>query len=245
MLYAGTSGWSYPTWKPQFYPAKLAAAKFLQYYGTRLNSVEVNYTFRHFASEKSQLAWCAATPPEFRFSVKAHQTITHIKRLKDAAEDARSFLASLQPLAGAGKLGFVLFQMPPFVKADVALLKDFLSGLPAGRFAFEFRHASWFTDETYAALRGKNAAICVAESEKLETPDVVTADFAYYRLRKGIYSPEERAEFARRVEAHTQAQRDVFIYFKHEDSPDGALYAEELLARFGARPIASNKPPIA
>jgi uncharacterized protein YecE (DUF72 family) len=244
MIYAGTSGWSYPTWKPQFYPAKLAAAKFLQYYSTRLNSVEVNYTFRHFASEKSQLAWCAATPPEFRFSVKAHQTITHIKRLKDAAGDARSFLASLQTLAGAGKLGFVLFQMPPFVKADQSLLKNFLTGLPAGRFAFEFRHASWFTDETFDLLKQKNVAICVAESEKLETPDVVTADFAYYRLRKGIYSVEERAEFARRVEGHNRANRDVFIYFKHEDSPDGALYAEELLEKFGAKPAETSKPPI-
>lgn len=240
MIYAGTSGWSYPTWKPQFYPAKLAAAKFLQYYGTRLNSVEVNYTFRHFASEKSQLNWIAATPPEFRFSAKAHQTITHIKRLKDAAEDARGFLSSLQPLASAGKLGFVLFQLPPFLKADQALLKDFLAGLPAGRLAFEFRHASWFTDATFDLLKEKNAAICVAESEKLETPDVVTADFCYYRMRKPEYSADERKALATRIQKHADAGRDVFLYFKHEESPEGALYAEELLEQFGARPKAAT-----
>jgi uncharacterized protein YecE (DUF72 family) len=244
VIYAGTSGWSYPTWKPSFYPAKLAAAKFLQYYATRLNSVEVNYTFRHYASEKTQLNWCAVTPPEFRFSAKANQTITHIKRLKDATEDARSFLASLQPLSQAGKLGFVLFQLPPFLKADHALLKDFLDGLPAGRLAFEFRHASWFTEQTWELLRGKNAAICVAESEKLETPDVVTADFAYYRLRKPEYSPAERKEIAKRIEGHAAAKRDVFLYFKHEETPDGALYAEELLEQFGAKPKDPGKPPI-
>jgi uncharacterized protein YecE (DUF72 family) len=243
MIYAGTSGWSYPTWKPQFYPAKLAAAKFLGYYATRLNSVEVNYTFRHYASEKTQSGWCANTPPEFRFSAKAHQTITHIKRLKDAAEDARGFLASLQPLSQAGKLGFVLFQLPPFLKADSGLLRDFLAGLPAGRFAFEFRHESWFKDEFYDLLRARNAAICVAESEKLETPDVTTADFAYYRLRKPEYSPAERKQIAQRIEGHAAAGRDVFLYFKHEETPDGAFYAEELLKQFGAAPPGA-KPPI-
>jgi uncharacterized protein YecE (DUF72 family) len=244
MIYAGTSGWSYPTWKPQFYPAKLATAKFLGYYATRLNSVEVNYTFRHYASEKTQNGWCANTPETFRFSAKAHQTITHIKRLKDASDDASSFLASLQPLAQAGKLGFILFQLPPFLKADAGLLRDFLAGLPSGRFAFEFRHDSWFKDEYYDLLRARNAAICVAESEKLETPDVTTADFAYYRMRKPEYSAAERKDLAKRLELHSAAGRDVFIYFKHEDTPEGALYAEELLKQFGAAPQPAQ-PPLA
>ncbi|HJX00606.1 MAG TPA: DUF72 domain-containing protein, partial [Terriglobales bacterium] len=164
MLFAGTSGWSYPSWKPGFYPAKLAAAKFLQHYSTRLNTVEVNYTFRHYASEKTQQGWCVATPEGFRFSVKAHQRITHIKKLRDAAEDARSFLAGLQPLSEAGKLGCVLFQLPPFLKGDSTLLRDFLQSLPTGRFSFEFRHPSWFMDEIFALLKEKGAALCVAES---------------------------------------------------------------------------------
>lgn len=231
-LYAGTSGWSYPTWKPGFYPAKLAATKFLSHYATRLNTVEVNYTFRHYAAEKTQDGWCAQTPEGFRFSAKAHQRITHIKRLKQAAGDATLFLKSLQPLHGSGKLGFALFQLPPNLKCDVGLLREFLEGVPAGKLAFEFRHESWFTDEVFDTLRAKQATLCAAESEKLESPDVATSDCVYYRLRKGEYSPEEQRQIAKRIEEHMAAGRDVYVYFKHEDTPDGALYAEKLLRDF-------------
>lgn len=229
-IYAGTSGWSYAAWKPGFYPAKLASKKFLEYYGTRLNSVEVNMTFRRFATEKLQQGWIAATPPDFRFSIKAHQTITHVKRLRDAAEFTRSFLGSLQPMAEAGKLGTVLFQLPPFLKQDQALLRDFLALLPKGvRSTFEFRHVSWFSEEVYGALREHNAALCLAESEKLEVPSVETADFVYYRLRMPEYSPAQRKALRERVEKQVAAGKDVFVYYKHEDTPEGALYAEELL----------------
>jgi uncharacterized protein YecE (DUF72 family) len=230
-LYAGTSGWSYPSWKPGFYPAKLAAAKFLQHYAQRLNTVEVNYTFRHTAAEKTQNNWVAATPPTFRFTVKAHQRITHVLKLRGAAEAARNFLATLQPLAGAGRLGVVLFQLPLFLRADAGLLGEFLGGLPrACRTAFEFRHESWFREETYDLLRRHDAALCVAESEKLEAPDVVTAGYCYYRLRKPEYSRAERRELQRKAAVHMGAGRDVFLYFKHEETPEGAFYAEEMLA---------------
>jgi len=229
-LYAGTSGWAYPSWKPRFYPAKLASGKFLSHYASRLNTVEVNYTFRHFATEKTQTNWNACTPPDFKFSIKAHQNITHVRRLRDAAEITRSFLASLQPLASAGKIAMVLFQLPPFLKADAPLLTDFLSSLPkAGRFSFEFRHASWFNEQIYDVLRQTNAALCLAENEKLETPNVVTADFCYYRLRKPEYSTEERQRYKETFRRHTEQGHDVFVYFKHEDTPEGAFYAEEML----------------
>jgi len=234
MIYAGTSGWAYPSWKPAFYPPKLASKKFLEYYATRLNTVEVNYTFRRYLTEKLATSWLAATPAHFRFTFKAPQEITHIKRLRDAAEDASSFLTSLQPLSEAGKLGFVLFQLPPFLNADHALLKDFLAGIPQGRIAFEFRHPSWFRDETYATLGEKGAALCVAESEKLETPDVCTGTFCYYRLRKPEYSPAEQEQIAKRIEGHLGQGRDVYVYFKHEDTPEGALSAETLLQRQSA-----------
>ena len=229
-LFAGTSGWAYPQWKPDFYPAKLAAAKFLGFYAGRLNSVELNYTFRRFPTEKLLAGWIAATPAGFKFAVKAHQNITHVKRLKDAEEWNTRFLASLAPLSEAGKLGPVLFQLPPFLRCDLPRLKDFLVQLPHNtRVAFEFRHDSWFCAEAFDALRAANAALCQAESEKLETPNVQTADFAYFRLRKQSYSAKERAELAK--QALELAQKgDVFIYFKHEDTPEGALYAEELLA---------------
>jgi uncharacterized protein YecE (DUF72 family) len=229
-LYAGTSGWAYPQWKPDFYPAKLPAAKFLGYYATRLNSVELNYTFRRFPTEKLLAGWIAATPADFKFAVKAHQNITHVKRLKDAQEWTSNFFVSLAPLQEAGKLGPVLFQLPPFLRCDVSRLKDFLAELPRKtRVAFEFRHESWFSSEVFDALRDAHAALCQAESEKLETPKVQTADFTYFRLRKQSYSPEERAELTK--DALDLARTgDVFTYFKHEDTPEGAFYAEELLA---------------
>ena len=229
-LYAGTSGWAYPQWKPEFYPAKLPAAKFLGYYASRLNSVELNYTFRRFPTEKLLAGWIASTPEGFQFAVKAHQNITHVKRLKDSEEWTSRFLASLSPLHSAGKLGPVLFQLPPFLRCDLPRLKNFLAQLPREtRVAFEFRHESWFCGEVFDALRGANAALCQAESEKLETPNVQTADFTYFRLRKQSYPATQRAELANQALQLAQAG-DVFTYFKHEDTPEGALYAEALLA---------------
>jgi uncharacterized protein YecE (DUF72 family) len=229
-IYAGTSGWAYATWKPTFYPAKLASAKFLGYYATRLNSVEVNYTFRSEVTDKLLAAWIAATPDNFKFAVKAHQSITHIKRLRGAAALTSKFLKSLEPLREAAKLGPLLFQLPPFLKCDIALLEEFLATLPRGsRAAIEFRHASWFTDEVYERLGRANVALCEAESEKIETPEIATADFRYFRLRKEKYSPAARKAISKKV---TDATRngDVFVYFKHEDTPEGALHAESLLS---------------
>jgi len=229
-IYAGTSGWAYASWKPAFYPAKLPSKRFLEFYGTRLNSVEINYTFRRFATEKLLSGWIAATPPDFHFSIKAHQMITHVKRLRDAAGATTSFLSSLQPLFEAKKLGTVLYQLPPFQKCDVGLLNEFLHTLPKGlRSTFEFRHPSWFVEEVYEALRERNVALCLAESEKLEVPSVETADFVYYRLRLPEYSPAQRKALRQRVEKQVAAGKDVFVYYKHEDTPEGALYAEELL----------------
>jgi uncharacterized protein YecE (DUF72 family) len=229
-VYAGTSGWAYATWKPDFYPPKLASAKFLGHYSTRLNTVEVNYTFRHFPTEKLLRGWMASTPPDFKFAVKANQKITHIKRLKDVAEFTAEFVAALQPLDAEQKLGPVLIQLPPYLKCDVALLKDFMATLPRSlRSAFEFRHTSWFTDEVYEAMSDANIALCQAESEKLETPDVQTADFVYLRLRKEDYSAKTRKVLTTTVTEHAK-KGDVFVYFKHEDTPEGALHAEALLA---------------
>jgi uncharacterized protein YecE (DUF72 family) len=229
-VYAGTSGWAYASWKPDFYPQKLASAKFLGYYATRLNSVELNYTFRRFPTEKLLAGWIAQTPPGFKFAVKAHQNITHIKRLRGAEQFTADFLAALRPLQEEDQLGPVLFQLPPFLKCDLSLLTEFLAALPRRvRCAFEFRHVSWFTDDVYAALRKANVALCQAESEKLKTPEVVTADFSYFRSRKESYSPKARKALAERVSRLAELG-DVFVYFKHEDTPEGALYADQLLA---------------
>jgi uncharacterized protein YecE (DUF72 family) len=229
-IYAGTSGWAYASWKPKFYPAKLASAKFLGYYATRLNSVEVNYTFRSQVTSKLLASWIAATPPDFKFAVKAHQEITHIKRLRGATVPTSKFLKSLEPLRDADKLGPVLFQLPPFLKCDIALLDEFLATLPRQTLAaMEFRHPSWFVDDVYDRLGRANVALCQAESDKLETPDVATADFCYLRLRKEEYSAGARKRITNRV-AEAAHRGDVFAYFKHEDTPEGALYAESLLS---------------
>src|SRR5689334_9650478 len=229
-VFAGTSGWAYPSWKPAFYPEKLAQKKFLNFYTTKLNTVEVNFTFRQLVKETTIQNWLQDSPPHFRFGVKAHQVITHIKRLKATEEFVARFLATIEPLAAAGKLGPVLFQLPPNLKADAALLKDFLATLPrAVPAAFEFRHASWFSDSTWDLLKAHQAAVCVAETETMTTPVVSTASFAYYRFRKPNYTPEERSSMVSRIREHIAAGRDVFAYFKHEETPEGALYAVDML----------------
>src|SRR6202789_2581044 len=199
-LFAGTSGFSYPAWKPEFYPKDVPSKKFLEYYATRLNSVEVNYTFRQLPSGKTLEGWLAATSADFAFSCKAHQRLTHIMKMKDAASFTEVFLKALEPLRAARRLGPVLFQFPPTFKCDLARLDDYLPLLPNDiRFAFEFRHASWLADPVYERLSARNIALCLAESEKLEVPKVMTADFGYFRLRKGDYSEPARQEISRRV----------------------------------------------
>jgi uncharacterized protein YecE (DUF72 family) len=229
-LYVGTSGWAYPSWKPDFYPAKLAQAKFLPHYASQLNTVEVNFTFRQLLKETTAQKWISQTPDSFRFGVKAHQVITHIKRLKKTEDFVPRFLSTIEPLAQAGKLGPVLFQLPPNMKADRAVLEEFLSVIPRGLLgAFEFRHESWFSDDIFDLLKTHNRALCVAETEARTTPDVVTADFAYYRYRKPNYTPQEREAMISRLREHLAAGRNTFAYFKHEETPEGAMYAVQLM----------------
>jgi len=233
-LFAGTSGWAYPSWKPDFYPAKLAQKNFLNYYTTQLNTVEVNFTFRQLVKETTIQNWLRETPPHFRFAMKAHQVITHIKRLKETEDFVRRFLGTIEPVAAAGKLAAVLFQLPPNLKADSALLQDFLGILPRSvPSAFEFRHESWFADSTWDSLRAANAAVCVAETEIRTTPDVVTGAFTYYRFRKPTYTGEERSAMLQQIREHLNSGRNVYAYFKHEETPEGALYARELLRELG------------
>ena len=228
-LFAGTSGFSYPAWKPEFYPKDVPAKKFLEYYATRLNSVEVNYTFRQLPSAKTLEGWLAATPGEFAFSCKAHMRLTHIMRMKDAGAFTELFLKALEPLRASRRLGPILFQFPPNFKYDLARLDDYLPLLPGDiRFAFEFRHASWLTDPVYERLAKSNIALCLAESDKLEVPKVFTADFVYFRLRKADYDEESRRQLAGQARGLLDGGRDVYLYFKHEDDPHGALWAEEL-----------------
>ncbi|MGA3098402.1 MAG: DUF72 domain-containing protein [Bryobacteraceae bacterium] len=233
-LYAGTSGFAYSSWKPAFYPAKLPAAQFLAHYSQRLNCVEINYTFRRLPAAATLSAWVEAARPGFVFAVKAHMRITHILRLKDAGQATEAFLKAIDPLRATRRLGPILFQLPPHMKRDAALLRDYLALLPNDlRYAFEFRHQSWLADEIYDALRARNASLCVAESEKLEIPEVITADFVYFRLRKPDYAEADVDAFAARAKELLAAGRDVYLLFKHEETPQGALQAESLLKKAG------------
>lgn len=230
-LYCGTSGFAYPSWKPGFYPEKLPSAKFLSYYSTRLNAVEINYTYRRIASAATFEKWLAGTEPHFVFLPKAHMKITHSLKLKDAEEFTRFFLESLEPLRAAGRLGPILFQLAPSFKLDLERLAEFVRLLPkTSKYVFEFRNASWFDESVYKVLREANAGLCQAENESMETPHVITADFVYLRLRKPDYSESELAEIQKRVQQYLRNGYTTYAIFKHEDTPAGALYAERLLA---------------
>ena len=229
LLHAGTSGFAYPAWKPDFYPAKTPAKQFLAHYSTRLNAVEINYTFRHLPSASTLENWVKATPDGFVFACKAHQRITHIQRLMES-EFTQVFFRAIDPLRATRRLGPVLFQLPPTFRTDAPLLAAFLETLPGDiRYAFEFRNKSWWTDEVYRLLEKHGVALCLAESDKFEVPQVITAGFVYVRLRKADYSAEERQDIVERVRRMLADGRDVYVFFKHEDTPAGALYAEELL----------------
>jgi uncharacterized protein YecE (DUF72 family) len=230
-LYCGTSGFAYDSWRPDFYPANVPSSKMLAYYATRLNVVEVNYTYRRLASSATFLKWISVTPDDFRFLPKAHMKITHSLKLADAEDFTRVFLESLAPLRDAGRLGPILFQLPPTFKADRERLAHFASLFPRGlQAAFEFRNATWFEEDIYDLLRSCNIALCQAENENLETPHVVTSDFVYLRLRKPDYDESELGSITYRVDQYLANGYPTYAIFKHEETPEGALNAEKLLA---------------
>ncbi len=221
----GTSGFSYAEWKGNFYPADISADAMLRYYAERLKTVEINNTFYRMPQKTVVAKWAEQVPAGFVFAVKASQRITHQKRLDDVADSVAFFYDVVSVLGD--KLGPTLFQLPPFMKKDLPKLQSFLSLLPKGRrAALEFRHKSWFEEDVYAALKAAGAALCISESDGLDTPLVATADWSYLRLRKESYPDAEIAAWAERIRG--QPWGDVFVYFKHEDEGRGPKFAAEL-----------------
>lgn len=234
MIWVGTSGFQYPEWKGSFYPRDLSTAKMLPFYAERFSTTEINYSFYRVPSAKTLANWAAATPPEFRFSFKAPKEITHIRRLRDAGPVPGRFHEAIGTLGR--KRGVVLFQLPPFLKKDLALLEPFLNSLPpALKCAFEFRHPSWFHEEIFTALKARNVALCIAESEKLATPVVFTADFGYFRLRREDYTGKDIARWAGVVAEQRARQEDIYVYFKHEEAGVGPKFAKQFLGETGAK----------
>ncbi len=226
-LWAGTSGFQYPEWKGAFYPEKMPASGMLAYYADIFATTEINYSFRRIPSEKTIANWAAATPARFKFTFKAPQKVTHFARLRGCADTLIFFQGVLANLGG--KLGAVLFQLPPSFKKDEALLREFLHELPPGmQAAFEFRHASWFADEVFDALKERNAALCIAESAEAAAPSVATADFGYLRLRREDYQPDDIARWAEFVKGQAQ-WRETFVYFKHEEAGVGPRFARAFM----------------
>jgi uncharacterized protein YecE (DUF72 family) len=228
-LLAGTSGFSYKEWKGSFYPEDLVDKQMLAYYGRRLPAVEINNTFYRMPKPEMVAAWGSQVPDSFRFVLKAPQRITHRERLEGSAASLEEFLAAAAVLGP--KRGPLLFQLPPFLKKDVPRLESFLSLFPGGvRAAFEFRHASWFADDTYAALQARNAALVGGDADEAtkSPPFVSTADFGYLRLRAPTYEGRDLVAWAERIAS--QPWKDAFVFLKHELR--GPEFAEELTRVF-------------
>ncbi len=229
----GCSGWAYTSWRPGFYPEKTPLKKLLEAYAARLNAVEVNYTFRSLPTAATSGRWLAQTPPSFRFAFKAPQRITHHRKLRDGGETLAALARALAPVAEAGRLGPVLFQLPPTFRADVALLDSFLGEPLHGlQTAWEFRHASWFTDATFAVLEKHGSVLCAAESDALRSPDLpLVPTLRVFRLRRSSYTAGELTALAEHFASLAQEGADVYGFFMHEDAPDGPLRAAEVLAQ--------------
>jgi uncharacterized protein YecE (DUF72 family) len=228
-LYLGTSGFAYNEWKGPFYPNDLKQKDMLPFYAGRFSSVEINYTFRQQPAEKTLTTWREATPDGFLITLKAHQLITHWLRLADADEAVANFLDRAKTLGS--RLGAILFQCPPNLPFDRALIDNFLGFLPPMyRYAFEFRHESW--GQAREILSEQGAAWCLAETDEKPASDepIPAEPFAYLRLRKESYTDDELEAWGKRITQALDQDRDVFCYFKHEEKGAGPIFAERMAA---------------
>lgn len=212
MLRIGVSGWSFDEWKDDFY-AGVPRSKWLGHYAGLFATVEVNYTFRRTMQSSTATAWRAAVGADFRFAVKAHQRITHTKRLKDPEAHLPHFLDSLAALGDS--LGPVLFQLPPHLPRDDDRLGRFLAALPQSLpTAFEFRNDSWLAAPVRALLDRHGAALVVSETDDRPAPAALEGSRLYVRLRKGAYSEGDLREWARRLVGAEAGE--AWVYVKHE-----------------------------
>jgi uncharacterized protein YecE (DUF72 family) len=226
-ILVGTSGYNYPEWRGSFYPEKFSTDKMLAYYAERFPTVEINYTFYRMPTEKLLAGWAQGTPATFSFTLKAPRRITHDSKLQRCEDLLQAFCRASRTLGQ--KLATLLFQLPPTFKKDAGVLRRFVELLPEGtRAAFEFRHASWFDREVLDVLRSRNAALCVADSEKMSTPLEVTADYAYFRLRDEGYQQADLGRWAAIVR-NLHGVNDAFVYFKHEEQGLGPDFARRFI----------------
>jgi uncharacterized protein YecE (DUF72 family) len=214
-LNAGTSGYAFKEWKGSFYPPDLKDDGMLGYYASKFPTVEINNTFYRLPKEAVLQAWAGQVPEPFTFAIKASQRITHHARLKPEGASAVEFLLK-NTSALAGRLGPILFQLPPNLKKDVDRLRAFLDTLPADRrYTIEFRHESWFDEEVFAALRARDIPLCIVEQPDFASPVVSTASWGYVRLHRFDYDDAMMAEWVKRLAA--QPWSEAYVYFKHDE----------------------------
>jgi uncharacterized protein YecE (DUF72 family) len=199
----------------------------LPFYAERFSTTEINYTFHRIPAPKTIENWKAQTPEKFRFALKAPQRITHWSKLRDCADTLEYFLKVVHGLGE--RLGPVLFQLPPTFQKDADVVRSFLREFPSMRAAFEFRHESWFDEEIFSMLKSRNIALCVADTDTIATPKKITADYGYFRLRRGDYVKSDVERWAEFVRDQKSNWKDVFVYFKHEESGIGPKLAQQMV----------------
>jgi uncharacterized protein YecE (DUF72 family) len=221
----GTSGFSYKEWKGPFYPEKIKNDAMLAYYAERLDAVEINNTFHRMPRVELLAGWAAKVPSDFSFVLKTPRRISHKRGFEDVEEPLARFTANARTLGA--RLGPALMQFPPWFRKDLDTLSALTDHVPKGfRCALEFRHPSWFDDESYGFLQERSLALVVSDQKILDPPVVRTAPFGYFRFRRDSYSDEEMASWAGRLGA--AGWDEVFVFYKHED---GAA-APSMAARF-------------
>lgn len=214
-LRAGTSGFAFKEWKGSFYPSDMKDDGMLGFYAGKFPTVEINNTFYRLPKEDVLRSWAEQVPEPFTFAIKASQKITHFARLKPEAASAVEFLLKNTASLGA-RLGPILFQLPPNLKKDVPRLQAFVDTLPADRrYTIEFRHETWFDDETYDVLRARDIAMCIIEQPDFASPVIATASWGYLRLHRFDYDEAMHGAWAERI--HAQSWNDAYVFFKHDE----------------------------
>ena len=214
-VFAGTSGFAFKEWKGPFYPEKMKDAGMLAIYASKFPTVEINNTFYRLPKESVLVDWASQVPESFTFAIKATQRITHHTRLKPESAEIVDYLLKTTSALG-GRLGPILFQLPPNLKKDLERLNTFFARMPKDkRYTVEFRHESWFDEDVYAALREHNVAFCIAEQPEFKTPVVSTANWGYVRLHRFDYDEPMLAEWSTLVKS--QAWDDAYVFFKHDE----------------------------
>ncbi len=224
-LRIGTSGYAYREWRGKFYPLGLAPREMLPFYAQRFSSVEINATFYRMPALAVLESWLAQVPENFIFAFKAPGLITHRKRLRNVNEETAAFTTKISALGH--NLGPVLFQLPPSLPRDLPLLRAFLAAIPAIRFAIEFRHPSWSSDEVFALLCEQRCALCISDRDDAPPPPLIaTADFGYARLRRSEYTDKELQTWKEKFADLGWAE--AFIYFRHEETAKGPAFAARM-----------------